>query len=322
MLLKLVPDNTKIQFTNLRFVAGVLSALLVVASIIAVATLGLNFGVDFRGGVTIEVTDEEPIDAEAVRVAVSALNLGDVKVQSIQDFAGGAEGIVVAIEQQAVEGDAKENENAQQSALDAVRAAIIGELGDNASFRRQEVVGPTVSGELIQKGIMAVVFAIVGMLAYIWVRFEWQFSVGAITALIHDVVITLGMFAVTRLEFNLPIIAAILTIVGYSMNDTVVVYDRVRENLRKFKKKPIRELLDLSINDTLSRTVMTSVTTLIALVSLYVVGGEVLRGFTFAMIWGILIGTYSSIFVAAPILLTTGVKRDWSKVQAGEPEPA
>jgi len=143
MLLKLVPDNTKIQFTNLRFVAGVLSALLVVASIIAVATLGLNFGVDFRGGVTIEVTDEEPIDAEAVRVAVSALNLGDVKVQSIQDFAGGAEGIVVAIEQQAVEGDAKENENAQQSALDAVRAAIIGELGDNASFRRQEVVGPT-----------------------------------------------------------------------------------------------------------------------------------------------------------------------------------
>ena len=322
MLLKLVPDNTGVQFTNLRIMAAGLSIVLVIGSIVALLTLGLNFGVDFKGGVTIEVADEEPIAEETLRSAISDLGVGDVKVQSIQDFAGGAEGVVVFIQQQKTEGDVNENETAQQDALDTVKAKITEILGDNASFRKTDVVGPTVSGELINKGIIAVVLAIVGMLAYIWLRFEWQFSVGAILALVHDVIITLGMFSVTQLVFNLPIIAAILTIVGYSMNDTVVVYDRVRENLRKFKKKPLRELLDLSINDTLSRTVMTSVTTLIALIALYIVGGEVLRGFTFAMIWGVLIGTYSSIFVAAPILLTIGVKRDWSKVNSGEPQPA
>ena len=183
-------------------------------------------------------------------------------------------------------------------------------------IRKVDVVGPTVSGELINKGITAVVLAVMMMLIYIWLRFEWQFSVGAIVALVHDVVITLGMFAVTQLKFELAIIAAILTIVGYSMNDTVVVYDRVRENLRKYKQKPLEDVLDLSINETLSRTMMTSVTTLLALVSLAVFGGEVLRGFTMAMIWGILIGTYSSIFVASPSLLATGVKRDWSSAAA------
>ena len=183
-------------------------------------------------------------------------------------------------------------------------------------------MGPAVSGELIQRGITAVVLAIAMMLLYIWFRFEWQFSLGAIVALVHDVIITLGMFAVTRLEFSLAIIAAILTIVGYSMNDTVVVYDRVRENLRKYKKKNLAEVIDLSINDTLSRTVMTSVTTLLALIALYVIGGENLRGFTFAMIWGVLIGTYSSVFVAAPALLATGVKRDWSKNKVDTTVPA
>ena len=180
--------------------------------------------------------------------------------------------------------------------------------------RKEDVVGPTVSGELIQKGALAVALAIGMMLIYIWLRFEWQFSLGAIVALIHDVIITLGMFSVTRLEFNLSIIAAILTIVGYSMNDTVVVYDRVRENLRKFKQKPLAELIDLSINDTLTRTIMTSGTTMLALAALAIFGGEVLRGFTLAMIWGVVIGTYSSIFVASPFLLATDVKRDWSKV--------
>ena len=189
-------------------------------------------------------------------------------------------------------------------------------------IRKVDVVGPTVSGELINKGITAVVLAVMMMLIYIWLRFEWQFSVGAIVALVHDVVITLGMFAVTQLKFELAIIAAILTIVGYSMNDTVVVYDRVRENLRKYKQKPLEDVLDLSINETLSRTMMTSVTTLLALVSLAVFGGEVLRGFTMAMIWGILIGTYSSIFVASPSLLATGVKRDWSSAAAGSEQPA
>lgn len=325
MLLKLVPDNTDVPFTKWRMIAATISAALIAASIFAVATIGLNFGVDFRGGVTIEVADDEPIDLGAVRSTVSALNLGDVKVQEIQDFAGGEEGVVVFIEQQEVADSSSEDgseaaadadkaqENAQQIASEQVQTALRELLGDGIEFRKIDVVGPTVSGELIQRGVTAVILAIAMMLIYIWFRFEWQFSVGAIVALVHDVIITLGVFAVTRLDFNLSIIAAILTIVGYSMNDTVVVYDRVRENLRKFKKLELPALINLSINDTLSRTIMTSITTLLALVALYIIGGEVLRGFTFAMIFGILIGTYSSIFVASPLLLVTGVKRDWSK---------
>jgi len=328
MFLKLVPDSTNIQFTRMRMAALALSATLIVGSFIALFSLGLNFGVDFRGGVTIEVADSEPIDIGEVRTVVSGLGLGDVKVQSIQDFAGSDEAVVVFIEQQeagesegapdsaAPEAEGDANELAQQEAATQVQEALKTLLGDDIDFRKIEVVGPTVSGELIQKGAIAVVLAIGMMLIYIWLRFEWQFSLGAIVALVHDVIITLGMFAVTRLEFNLAIIAAILTIVGYSMNDTVVVYDRVRENLRKFKRKELAEVLDLSINDTLSRTVMTSVTTLLALAALAVFGGEVLRGFTLAMIWGILIGTYSSIFVASPFLIATGVKRDWSKQPA------
>ncbi len=326
MFLKLVPDSTAIQFTRMRVVALMVSAALIVGSFVALFTIGLNFGIDFRGGVTIEVVDGEPIDEGAVREAVGALGLGDISVQGIQDFAGTEPAVVVFVErQEATDPQPNEdgeidldvaNENAQQEASALVQQTLRTLLGDDVEFRKIDVVGPTVSGELIQKGAIAVVLAITMMLIYIWLRFEWQFSLGAIVALVHDVIITLGMFAVTRLEFNLAIIAAILTIVGYSMNDTVVVYDRVRENLRKFKKKELSDLLDLSINDTLSRTVMTSVTTLLALASLAVFGGEVLRGFTLAMIWGIVIGTYSSIFVASPFLLATGVKRDWSKQAA------
>ena len=322
MFLKLVPDQTNIAFIKARFVALVISAALMVGSLFALFTLGLNFGIDFRGGVTVEVADDQPIDVTAVRDAISNLGLGNVKVQEIQDFAGGDEAVVVFVERQdaeAAEGETLEDdahELAQQNAAGQVQDALSALLGDGIEFRKIEVVGPTVSGELIQKGALAVALAIGMMLIYIWFRFEWQFSLGAIAALVHDVVITLGMFAVTRLEFNLSIIAAILTIVGYSMNDTVVVYDRVRENLRKYKSKELDAVLDLSINDTLSRTVMTSVTTLLALGALLLLGGEVLSGFTFAMIWGILIGTYSSIFVASPFLMATGVKRDWSKQPA------
>ncbi|MGE0409427.1 MAG: protein translocase subunit SecF [Amphiplicatus sp.] len=323
MLLKLVPDNTTIPFTKWRHVVIMISAALVVASIAAVATLGLNYGVDFRGGVTIEVAGKQPIDIGAVRSAVTALGLGDVKVQAIQDFAGGEEGVVVFVEQQEAAADNQESsdeskghEIAQQRASQQVQDALRKLLGEDIDFRKIDVVGPTVSGELIQRGALAVALAIGMMLIYIWFRFEWQFSLGSIVALVHDVIITLGMFAVTRLEFNLAIIAAILTIVGYSMNDTVIVYDRIRENLRKYKKRPLIELIDLSINDTLSRTVMTSGTTLLTLIALYVIGGEVLRGFTFAMIWGIVIGTYSSVFVAAPFLLATGVKQERSKEPA------
>jgi preprotein translocase SecF subunit len=323
MYLKLVPDQTDIPFTKVRFAAMILSAALIVGSVVSLFTIGLNFGIDFRGGVTIEVTDSEPIELDEVRSTVSALGLGNVNVQAIRDFAGSEEAVVVYVEQQKAQdvGEGEDadtaNENAQQEAAAAVQNALRGLLGDDMQVRKVEVVGPTVSGELIQKGATAVVLAIAMMLIYIWLRFEWQFSMGAIVALVHDVVITLGMFAVTQLKFELAIIAAILTIVGYSMNDTVVVYDRVRENLRKFKSKPLADVLDLSINDTLSRTVMTSVTTLLALISLAIFGGEVLRGFTLAMIWGILIGTYSSIFVASPFLLATGVKRDWSKQPTG-----
>lgn len=322
MYLKLVPDETHIAFTRMRVVALIFSAALIVGSMAALFTHGLNFGIDFRGGVTVEVADDEPIDIASVREAVSGLGLGNVKVQEIQDFAGGDEAVVVFVERQDVDVsdgetvDDDAEENAQQDAALQVQNALRTLLGDGIEFRKIEVVGPTVSGELIQKGAIAVALAIGMMLIYIWFRFEWQFSLGAIAALVHDVAITLGMFAVTSLEFNLSIIAAILTIVGYSMNDTVVVYDRVRENLRKYKSKSLPDVLDLSINDTLSRTVMTSVTTLLALGALVLFGGEVLRGFTLAMIWGIVIGTYSSIFVASPFLMATGVKRDWSKQPA------
>lgn len=317
MLLKLIPDQTKIAFTRIRYAALAFSALLVVGSLGALFTLGLNFGVDFKGGVTIEVADDEPIDIAAVRSVVSNLGLGSVDVQEIQDFAGADKAVLIKVSQQEVEdGDAEgaDNESIQFEALAQVKQAVTELLGDGVNFRKEDVVGPTVSGELIQKGALAVALAIGMMLIYIWLRFEWQFSMGAIVALIHDVIITLGMFSVTRLEFNLSIIAAILTIVGYSMNDTVVVYDRVRENLRKFKQKPLADLIDLSINDTLTRTIMTSGTTMLALAALAIFGGEVLRGFTLAMIWGVVIGTYSSIFVASPFLLATDVKRDWSKV--------
>lgn len=315
MLLKLIPDNTHIGFTRMRFAAMVFSAILVVGSLLALFTIGLNFGVDFKGGVTIEVADDEPIDIGEVRTVVSDLGLGSVDVQEIQDFSTSDEAVLIRIAQQEAENSEDETagETAQQAASLAVQDALRELLGDGVDFRKVDVVGPTVSGELVQKGALAVALAIGMMLIYIWLRFEWQFSLGAIVALIHDVIITLGMFSVTQLEFNLAIIAAILTIVGYSMNDTVVVYDRVRENLRKFKQKPLAELLDLSINDTLTRTIMTSGTTMLALFALVIFGGEVLRGFTLAMIWGIVIGTYSSIFVASPFLLATGVKRDWSK---------
>ncbi|HOP18564.1 MAG TPA: protein translocase subunit SecF [Amphiplicatus sp.] len=316
MLLKLIPTDTHIPFTRWRVIAFAFSAIMVVSSLTAVALLGFNFGVDFRGGITIEVASDQPINLGEVRNTVTGLGLGNTKVQEVQDFSGSEKGVVVFLQQQQADGAEVDSEVAQQDASDKVQAALKELLGDNIEFRKIEVVGPTVSAELVRSGALAVALSITMMLLYISLRFEWQFGVGAIVALVHDVSITLGMFAVTRLEFNLPIIAAILTIVGYSINDTVVVYDRIRENLRKYKKKDLAELIDLSINETLSRTVMTSGTTLLTLIALFVIGGQVLQGFSFSMIFGILIGTYSSIFVASPFLMATGVKRDWSKAPA------
>lgn len=306
--LKLVPDDTHIPFLGMRFIALAVSTAMVLGSFAMVIIFGLNFGIDFRGGTMIEIGTEEPADIADLRNRLGGLGLGEVQIQEF----GAPTDVLIRIETQ------PGGEGAQRGAIQTVRD----ELGDTVEYRRVEVVGPTVSGELIEAGVLAIILAVGMMLVYIWFRFEWQFSVGAVVALVHDVVITLGLFAVLQLEFNLSIIAALLTIVGYSMNDTVVVYDRVREKLRKYKRMPLAELLDLAVNKTLSRTVMTSVTTLLALLSLYIFGGEVIRGFTFAMIWGIIIGTYSSIFVAAPLLLWLGVKRDWSGAGAGEPGQA
>ena len=302
-LLSLVPADTNLKFIAFRKVAFIGSSILAVLSIVLALTVGLNFGIDFRGGTLIEIqTKDGPADIGQLREVVGGLGLGDVQLQEF----GAPTDVLIRVEQQ-TGGD-----EVQQSVIERVREA----LGDSVEFRRVEVVGPKVSGELVRAGTTAVILAIAAVLLYIWFRFEWQFSVGAVAALVHDVIITIGMFSALQLEFNLSIIAALLTIVGYSLNDTVVVYDRVREKLRKYKSMELPDLLDFAINKTLSRTILTSVTTLLALLALYIFGGEVIRGFTFAMIWGILIGTYSSIFVAAPILLQLGVKRDWSKVSA------
>ncbi|MHA1524686.1 MAG: protein translocase subunit SecF [Alphaproteobacteria bacterium] len=298
--IQFIPAGTKIKFNSFSRIAYVVSGALAVVSIVLTIILGLNFGIDFRGGTIIDIqTKDGPANIAQLRSQLRGLDIGEVQ---IQEFGTPTE-VLISVGQQ------DGGEGAQQGVIQKVKAS----LGDTVIYRRVEVVGPKVSGELIRDGIIAIVAAIFAVLIYIWFRFEWQFSVGAVAALVHDVILTIGLFSALQLEFNLSIIAAILTIVGYSLNDTVVVYDRVRENLRKFKKLPLRELLDVSVNQTLSRTVMTSVTTLLALLALYVFGGEVIRGFTFAMIWGVVIGTYSSVFIAAPLLVVLGVKRDWSK---------
>ncbi|MCH7630709.1 MAG: protein translocase subunit SecF [Proteobacteria bacterium] len=297
MLLKLVPEDTKIRFLHYRKIAMVVSLILMVASAGLFFARGLNLGIDFAGGIMLHIGHEQAIDIGDVRSALLDLELGDI---SVQEF-GLPEEVLIRIEGQ---GSVEADKIAKASA----KAALEGILGE-VDYLREEAVGAKVSGELVINGILAVVFAVMAVLVYIWFRFEWHFGVGAVVALIHDVVLTIGLFALTRLEFNLSIIAAILTIVGYSLNDTVVVYDRIRENLRKFRKMEITDLLDLSINQTLSRTVMTSLTTLIALFSLFIFGGEVIRGFTAAMIWGVFVGTYSSVYIASPILIYLKLER-------------
>ncbi len=297
--LRFIPSDTRIGFIRYRTISFVVSGLLMLASLGLFFTVGLNYGIDFKGGTLIEVRNKSgPVDLAGMRSRLSTIGVGEVQIQEF----GAPSDVLIRIEQQ------KGGEKNQQNAITKVKET----LGDSVDYRRVEVVGPTVSGELIQAGTIAVLIAILSVLLYIWFRFEWQFSLGAVAALVHDVVLTIGLFCLLQLEFGLSIIAAILTIVGYSLNDTVVVFDRVRENLRKYKKLPFSELLDLSINDTLSRTILTSVTTLVALLSLYIFGGQVIRGFTFAMIWGVLVGTYSSVYVASPLLLMLGVKREWS----------
>lgn len=288
--LGLIPDDTKIRFMRNRRFAFPFSAFTVAASVILFLAVSLNFGIDFKGGTLIEVKSKtEVADLADIRSTLGELNIGDVQVQEF----GTPQDVLIRVESQGV------GDGAEQSVEAKVRAA----MSEEYDFRRVEVVGPTVSGELARAGTIAVIAALLAIMVYIWLRFEWQFALGAVIATLHDVLLTIGMFAVLQLEFSLSSIAAILTIVGYSLNDTVVVYDRVRENLRKYKKMAIPDLLDLSINQMLPRTILTSLTTLVALCSLYFLGGEVLAPFTFAMIFGIFVGTYSSIFVAAPVLI-------------------
>lgn len=302
MLLKLVPENTSVPFVSFRKIAYVLSTLLLVASVYFYAAKGLNFGIDFKGGFLIEAHTENTADLASLRNITGNMGLGEVSLQTFGDD----NQVLIRIEFQ--------EDKSLNEVVELVQMTLDNEYAEQVSFQRTEAVGPKVSGELIESGVLSVLLAVGAVLFYIWIRFEWQFGLGAVIALMHDVLLTVGMFSLTGLEFNLSIIAAILTIVGYSLNDTVVVYDRIRENLRKFRKKELPDLINLSLNETLARTMMTSVTTLLALTALFYFGGEVIHGFTAAMIWGIFVGTYSSIFIASPVLLWFELRREEEEV--------
>ncbi|GLQ34735.1 protein translocase subunit SecF [Amylibacter marinus] len=312
MRLKLVPAETSVDFFKITKATFGASILAMIASIILFFTMGLNYGIDFRGGTTIRTDSTQVVDVAAYRAVLETLELGDISVIEIKDpLRDDLNATQIRFETQ--EGE----EAASVDTVKAVKDALLG-IDPNMTFPQTESIGPEVSGELVKSAVIAVLAAVSAVLFYIWLRFEWQFSVGAVAALVHDIVLTIGIFSLLQIKFDLAIIAALLTIVGYSLNDTVVVFDRVRENLRKYKKKLLKDVLNQSINETLSRTVMTSITTLIALISLFVLGGDVIRGFVFAMIWGVIVGTYSSVFVASAILLRLDVKRDWDKTNDGK----
>ncbi len=308
MRLRLVPDDTSFDFFKHWKIWLGISGMMMLLAFGSFMIRGLNYGIDFRGGTTIRTESTQPVDIGAYRKAMATLGLGDVLITEVFDPTFGPEKNVAMIRIQAQSGEEAVTSKMTKDALAALQ-----KVAPDIKFVSVESVGPKVSGELIQTAVLSVVLAIAAVLVYIWLRFEWQFALGAVIALVHDVLLTIGIFSEVGIKFDLAIIAALLTIVGYSLNDTVVVFDRVRENLRKYKKKSLAEVLNLSINETLSRTVMTSLTTLLALIALFVLGGDVIRGFVFAMIWGVIVGTYSSVFVASSILLYLGVKRDWSK---------
>lgn len=313
--LHLIPLDTAADFLGKRFIAFVLSAVLMVGSIFLIATNGLNFGIDFTGGTVIEIRTPVVPDLQELRTELNELGLGSI---SLQEF-GEPDDLLIRLPKQD-EGQ----KGGAQAAIQSVQAMLDAKFASAGAvdYRRTEFVGPQVGAELKKQGALAVLFSLMGILGYIWVRFEWQFGVAAIAALAHDAVATIGLFALTQLEFNLSTVAAILMIAGYSINDTVVVFDRIRENLRKYKKMPIADLFNLSVNNTLARTVMTSVTTLLALVALYYFGGEVIRGFVYALIFGIAIGTYSSVFIASPVLMMMNVRRSTFDDAVLEPEGA
>ena len=289
--------RSDIKFINYFKIFNFLSLILIIISIGSIIYKGLNFGVDFKGGTLIELRAENSeIGIGDLRHSFLEMNLGDVNVKKF----GKENDFLIKIE-----GNDKNKENF----IEDIKIHLSKDIGNNFSFRRVEDVGPKVSGELLKSGLIAIVLSLSAMLIYIWIRFEWQFSLGAIIALVHDVIVTIGFFSILEFEINLSIVAAVLTIVGYSMNDTVVIFDRVRENLKKYTSKTINEISNLSINETLSRTIITSLTTLLALLSIFFFGGEILKGFSFAMILGVIFGTYSSIFIANPILIRLKVNQ-------------
>ncbi len=290
--LTFVPDNANYPFMKFARIGFVVSSILVCLSLALFFYPGLKYGIDFKGGTILEVRTQGPADMADLRSKLAGLNIGTVELQEF----GRPDDVLIRL-------PAQESDADQQAMLGRVKQT----LGNGIEYRRTEVVGPKVSGELARDGMLAIAGAILLVGIYLWFRFEWQFALGAIASLVHDVSLTIGLFVLFQIDFDLSIIAAILTIVGYSLNDTVVVYDRVRENLRRYKQMALPDLIDRSLNETLPRTIMTSVSVFLALLALYVFGGEVIRGFTFAMLWGVVVGTYSSIYIAAPFLIFTGV---------------
>ena len=306
MRLRLVPDNTKINFFApwaMKFWLAV-SVLGMVLSVVLFLTMGLNYGVDFRGGTLIMTSTAEEVPVSDYRELLAGLDFGEVNVTEVSDDTG--QGRHLVLMRLGITGD---DPDSQQAVITEVRNALTAEQPD-IQFLQVDSVGAKVSDELVVDGILAVVLSFIGIMIYVWLRFEWQFALGAVASLVHDAILVVGLFAVTQMEFSLTIVAAILTVIGYSINDTVVVFDRVREVLRKYKKMPLADILNLALNETLSRTVMTSLTTLIALVAIFIFGGPVVHGFAAAVIFGVLIGTYSSVYVASAVVLHFGVRRD------------
>ena len=302
-LLRIVPDDTKLPFMYWRRLTFPLSAVLSLVAVTLFFTVGLNFGIDFRGGTLIEIQSKSgPADLSALRAKFGGLGLGEIQLQQF----GAPTDVLIRVAQQ------PGGEEAQQAAVAKVRQA----LGNEYEYRRVEVVGPRVSAELVTNGIIGIMVAMFGIFIYLWFRFEWQFSVGAIVATMHDVVLTIGFYSITQVDFDLSSVAAILTIMGYSVNDTVVIYDRIREMLRRYKRMPIGELLDIAMNSMLSRTVITSTTTFLATLGLFFFGPEVIQSFVQAMLFGLIVGVYSSAFIAAPLLIYLGVKTTGTDAEA------
>ena len=313
--LRLVPVKTNIDFFALQWVTFGASALAMLLTVVSLFVYGLNFGVDFRGGTTIRTESTTAVDVGVYRQALTALNMGDIAITQVFDpsFRADQHVAMIRIEaQENAEAVTPEQIAKIEAALLAVDPAI--------TFPSVESVGPKVSGELIWSALFAVIAGATGILIYVWLRFEWQFAVGTVAALIHDVVVTVGIFSVLGLKFDLTIVAALLTILGYSVNDTVVIFDRLRENLAKYKTMPLREMMNLTANETLSRTIMTASTTLISLTALFIFGGDVIRGFVFAMLFGVVVGTYSTLYVAKNIVLMIGLDRSDKPKRGGNHE--